>query len=729
VAASATSATNFLLAPALAHPFARFFKAQQPSSRDAAHVFVQLTPPHLAYGQAVVLRCQPSHIHRGRMRSLPIWPASRSNGATAIGGITVLLSGVLSLGSCSASPDSAPKSQGEALVKNDQIYPDDDPSPLAVMLHWSGDQDGLTPVASLQFDIENTTDQPIDVDLYVTTQGGKRVVSRTPAHIRLNPRASVGQSVAVDQLGVQFVGSSTSTLVTAVYKGSDGVERVSPLPVVWVEHQPGFGTARVRTLLEEARENAGRGLANLRSRRPTDARVLDPASSRLSQIDALKDTSVLGGHFSAQLPELPDPVKYRASIAPLAQQETDGIPDAERPSPKPDADAGAFDKGGNFNVCFKLPFWYVDANFGEDYLIGQTFTTEGSEPARYMLAFVLDAAGMIKWSGNLDSTGCTDFRNYANGTYSVAVTTSIYRIASDVLIDVTVNDTKKFVWGIDTFTVSGSGGGTKTISFAGAWSLTNAAVAAANTLYRASFAYTNGARIDVFTDMNPPGVDNVGSAGTDPSGSPVWLGVNNYSTPFASFKVVVGHELGHSVQAGLFGTFVHDYANDSSTPACRCDFVHASGNSHCLQSRQKLPAAQEEGWGHSFAATSLNVGSQTDCTFVYYKEFKEDALPDATLPPLSKSCYNQARWMEHHCTTFLKGTEWDWMNFYWRLTNKDSYSFANFKSVYLQACGGSCSGGGPLWNTLKSAANTVFGAGSTKANAWINQGDAFGVDY
>jgi hypothetical protein len=41
-------------------------------------------------------------------------------------------------------------------------------------------------------------------------------------------------------------------------------------------------------------------------------------------------------------------------------------------------------------VCFKLPYLFVDANRGEDFLKAQTSTTEGSEPARFILAALFD---------------------------------------------------------------------------------------------------------------------------------------------------------------------------------------------------------------------------------------------------------------------------------------------------------------------------------------------------
>ena len=75
-----------------------------------------------------------------------------------------------------------------------------------------------------------------------------------------------------------------------------------------------------------------------------------------------------------------------------------------------------------------------------------------------------------------------------------------------------------------------------------------------------------------------------------------------------------------------------------------------------------------------------------------------------------------------------RGAEWDWMNFYWRVDNKDSYSFADFKSVYNWACSGSCSGDQVLWALTNSGADAVFGLGAPKATAWHTQSVNYGID-
>jgi hypothetical protein len=600
----------------------------------------------------------------------------------------------------------------------------DAPSTPPVIMRWTAAQDGRAAQKSLEFAIENTTDQPIDVDVYVTSQVGSRVAKVGPTRVGLKARTSVAQSFGIDRLGMQVVGVSASTLITATYAMADGITRAAALPAAWIEHQAGFGSASVRDGLTEARSNAGLGMASLRSRKAIAARVLDATSGRAAQANIPTDDSMSPTQLVAQPSWLPDPAKLRAMNPAKVEPQTDGVSDAQRPAAAADPSAGAFDKGGNFTVCFKLPYWYVDSNMGEDILTGQTSTTEGSEPARYMVAVLVNSANAIIWSGNLSSIGCTPSVNHPNGSYTGWLTTSIYRPATDVLIDVTTDDTKTFTWGAQAYSISTSGG-TKTIAFTGAWSLTDGAIAAANTIFRSTFAYPNGTRTDIFTDQTCPSTPGSGCA----SATQIWLGNNASGFPYAGFKVVTQHELGHRVQGALVGEPNNDYTIDATQAACRCDHVTSSNNLHCLQGRAMVSAAQVEGWGQYFAATNLNNGGDSNCTFAYYKEFRNDN-GTVTAPPMAKSCFSQVKWMANHCAASNRGTEWDWMNHYWRVANKDGYSFTDFKNLYRTACGGgSCTGVQVTWFATAAAAVATFGQNTPKATAWSSQSNNFGGNF
>ena len=142
-----------------------------------------------------------------------------------------------------------------------------------------------------------------------------------------------------------------------------------------------------------------------------------------------------------------------------------------------------------------------------------------------------------------------------------------------------------------------------------------------------------------------------------------------------------------------------------------------------------VSAAQAEGWGQFFAATNLNNKSDTNCTLGYYKEFRNDD-GSITNPPMAKSCFAQQRWMANHCAASSRGTEWDWMNHYWRVSAKDGYGFTDFQNLYKAACGGtSCSGKDVTWFATSAAAVATFGTNSAKAIAWSTQSNNFGINF
>jgi hypothetical protein len=607
---------------------------------------------------------------------------------------------------------------------NESVRPIDTPSPLPLNLRWASDQDGKAAVSALQFEIENRTDRATDVEINVVSQAGSRVGKRAPQRVSVQAHDKLTQSVAVDDLPLQLVGASASTLISATYKTPEGETRSSALPAVWIEHAADFASATVRSAEFESQANADRGIANLRARKPSAARAADARGANVGPIDLPNDDSMTSSVLVAQPSWLPDPVQVRAMMKPMPEiPPADGIPDSQR-QPSAANDAGASDKGGSFSICFKLPYWYFDSLLGEDVLIGQTSSTEAYEPARYMLAVLMDSANNWIWWGNLDSGGCTPLVNHPNGTYSGWVTTSLYRTASDVRIDVTQTDAKSFVWGGQSYSISTSGG-TVTLTFTGAWSVTDAAISAGQTIYRSTYAYPNGTYTDVFTDQDCPQLPGSGCS----SSTQIWLGTNLHGFVNAGFKVITEHELGHRVQGALVGIPNNDYTIDAAQASCRCDHVTSSNQEHCLQGRAMVSAAQVEGWGQFFAATNLNNGWDANCTLAYYKEFRNDD-GSVTNPPMAKSCYAQQRWMANHCAGANRGSEWDWMNHYWRVANKDGYNFTDFKSLYTAACGGSsCSGKDVTWYATAAAAVTVFGNNSAKANAWSTQSNNFGVNF
>jgi hypothetical protein len=647
-----------------------------------------------------------------------------SAGSSLLSCMSAVLLAFQTVGCAQPSAEDGEHLQPTLTALNGPLVPIDSASPLPVTLSWTAEQNGNAPVKALEFEIENRTDSATDVELNIDCHAGSRAGKAAPQHVSVQAHSKLTQSVAIDSLPLQLVGASASTLITAVYKTPEGETRAAALPSLWIEHSADFASATVRSSEFEARANAARGLANLRARKPTAGRALDAMASHVVPISIPNDGSLNTSMLVEQPSWLPDPVKFRAMTpANPEPPPADGIPDSDRKA-SPSVGAAASDKGGNFVICFKWPYWYYDSLLGEDVLIGQTTSAEGYEPARYMLAVLADSANNWIWSGNLDSTGCTPAVNHPNGAYTGFVTSSLYRPSSDVRIDVTQTDAKTFPWGALPYNISTSGG-TITLTLTGAWAVTDAAIAAAQTIWRSTSAYPNGTYTDVFTDQDCPGIPGSGCS----SSTQIWLGTNLHGLANAGFKVITEHELGHRVQGALVGIPKNDYTIDATQASCRCDHVTSSNQQHCLQGRAMVSAAQVEGWGQFFAATNLNNGSDSNCTLAYYKEFRNDN-GTVTNPPMAKSCYAQQRWMANHCASSSRGTEWDWMNHYWRVSNKDGYSFSDFKSLYTAACGGgSCSGKDVSWFATSAAAVAAFGNNSPKANAWSTQSNNYGVNF
>ena len=86
--------------------------------------------------------------------------------------------------------------------------------------------------------------------------------------------------------------------------------------------------------------------------------------------------------------------------------------------------------------------------------------------------------------------------------------------------------------------------------------------------------------------------------------------------------------------------------------------------------------------------------------------------------------------METYCNASNRGTELDWMSFYWWLKNKESYSWANWEDIYEGACGGTCDGSDdPSWSDLQEAVEDRFGSSSTKLADWNTYSDSYGVNH
>jgi hypothetical protein len=213
------------------------------------------------------------------------------------------------------------------------------------------------------------------------------------------------------------------------------------------------------------------------------------------------------------------------------------------------------------------------------------------------------------------------------------------------------------------------------------------------------------------------------------------IGPNNDNTHNSQYKYVIAHEFGHAIQDRASGTVHLDYARDPTLDEngpCGCGFVSdPTDRAHCLQSRQNNGATESESFAHYVAANTWN-GSSGACTFVYYKNFREDT-GSITKPPFAKSCSAQTKWLENHCVAPSRGVEWDWLNFFRGAGASGAIvPIADVHGIFRQACGGTCTSSvEPSFTDLQNAALAYYGGNSFDARylAFKTGGTNFGVNH
>lgn len=401
---------------------------------------------------------------------------------------------------------------------------------------------------------------------------------------------------------------------------------------------------------------------------------------------------------------------------------------------------------GPLNVCVPWQSQFIDDGKGE------SVSGLGSTPASYAQAALTLANGTKVWAGTLDGSGCTSSLPLTDYTsYTLYVGT--FLDTGDVQINVgtgsatTPGTPYAFGVGFSTLKVS-TPVGSKPIAIhlllqGSSEIVTNAIATMSKVLYTA-----NGGLVEYQPVLVPSGGYQVeanarclfdsSQSTACASGNTLYLGPNTDGTHNTQWKFVAAHEFGHLAAnaAGIF--FPTSYARDwsSSDPleqgACGCGFVSdPTDRAHCLQSRQLLGDAENEAFAHYFSANvwnTLATGSQ--CTFVYYKNFRTD---DGTInrPPFARSCSTPVKWLENHCVAAARGVEWDWLNF-WRAaaTDPNSTRMNDLFNILPRACGsGGCGSHAPSFADMVSAANAYYGPNDPRARTFNNLGNANGVNH
>jgi hypothetical protein len=394
---------------------------------------------------------------------------------------------------------------------------------------------------------------------------------------------------------------------------------------------------------------------------------------------------------------------------------------------------------GTLTFCAKWWYSYLDQGMGEDGLTHASGFNYNTTQASYAWVNVTRNGSDVVPGAWLNSSGCTSALTAQTGTWVVTVRTELQHPTGptfQVRQGTPSGAFKEFSY---TRTVTSTANNmTHTVALgqaAPADPVPNA-MAVATQFVREShigLAPENTHKIVVQT-----------SGGSFASGTVAYLGVyDGVSDGF--WKHVIGHEVGHTIQYKLFGSIDHDYSKNETLSLCNCSHVPAGDDAHCLQSKEDIVAAQQEGWGHFIALDLMNDDTQSDASFIYCKGFRcpsnvtglpgcQGSASQVKAPPMAFDGRRQHRWLDNYCSanSVDRGTEMDWMNFYYSVHTtggSNQFFFTQFRDTYVQACGGgTCQDKKPKWVDLKLAAEAVYGFGSGRALQWSTKGRAYGVD-
>ncbi len=390
--------------------------------------------------------------------------------------------------------------------------------------------------------------------------------------------------------------------------------------------------------------------------------------------------------------------------------------------------------------CVSIRYSWQDAGVGEDY---QTANPAGQWADRVWI--VLKKDGTTYWSGYADSGAttysCTPKLNAPTGSY-VMWTTMAFKPRSGSYIFVrdtkTQADAGDWTWYSKDFGTLAQTSYQKmhTINvgyqYTTSWATTNVGAVVSRLGGSRDFGLRSGT-LQIYAD------ESVTGSFYDNDEQAVYVGYDSgYGDNYTS-KFVVAHEIGHWVHHQLMGDYLNNYTDSANKAVCRCGYVGAGIDSHCLQSREFSGPAVGEGWSQFFATSVFNDPAGSTAWMAYYKKSLNFTNPNVNSPispprPISVIPSTRYRWLEKQgCDAADTGSEVDWMGFLYYLNNKTSnkYTFTELEGVFDEMCGGKCVqqvSDLPTWTNLSTAVQNVYPAGN-KRDHFIDNGAAFGVDH
>ncbi|MBL9027190.1 MAG: hypothetical protein JNL21_33655, partial [Myxococcales bacterium] len=428
--------------------------------------------------------------------------------------------------------------------------------------------------------------------------------------------------------------------------------------------------------------------------------------------------------------------------------------------------------GGWFTACGWLTTKFIDATSGD------FANTPGQQTLRasYVKADIRrtttvpcgsmnpDQCSTLVWSGYLDANGCVSFNAQNGAQYQLKMYSQLRRTLGAFVWQSTLDyfDATQVNKGPRVFhrsfkvpLLSGSPLPPTSANVYPAYQPTMNVVATLSRLFVLGIEAGNyDTHVNIGCNDGNPGDPGIPTTDSCAGNSYTYIGPE--SVPGSDlpgdmvWKNVIAHEFGHQVQRKSSGVPQNPYSfnclpgvNPGDPPicqpddftdnaSCRCDHVVSANRLHCLQSSEQATAANVEGFAHFIANRIWNDAAGNDCSYNYYKEFNVTQNGYIESPPYQVDCRNAVRWRDNKCFKALRGTEYDWMQFFWNVNTVGSnkLSLDDIQDIHLEACNGSCTSVNVSWSLLRQGALDHFNGDSTNPQFlnFSNRGDDFGVD-
>jgi len=326
-------------------------------------------------------------------------------------------------------------------------------------------------------------------------------------------------------------------------------------------------------------------------------------------------------------------------------------------------------------LCFGYEAEFDDGGGPDDYLNSPNLD---AYPGAFSTATALAGNADVLWSGQLDADGCTPPVMMEEAEKAALLVRTEF-VHAGTTVKIRQHEEQDYEYSmLATFKVPiFANEPVVQLSELGNHYVSRSSAVIARMMSVPDSGLVNGGQLTVLAEQNCPGWPLSACYWQDV----LYLGPNPDNKHATDHKYVIAHEFGHAIAAnyGALVTgqnYVDFYENElNGTPECQCGHVPDQLASHCLQSSEDLGNAVNEGFAHFLAAKAFNENAEADCSFAYYKDYLDPNSLDELEPPVWVDCTDTVTHRNAFCGGLVRrGTEHDWMNFFWALHTDDDQS-------------------------------------------------------